>query len=178
VLGVVLEGKVRSDIFFGSRATRDRNLFAGVKNIFRIENFLHLFKNGGDPGAVHFLQIRSSNEAVVVLGGDRTLVSQNQIINFLGQFIYYLRHARPGKIHQGNDVEIPVAGVAGNRIDQFVLAQNPIELRQKFRQEFRADNNVINKRSGALAMNVFPKEIEALPPDIPILARLVLSLVT
>ena len=73
-------------------------------------------------------------------------------------------------------MEIAIAEVSRHRVDKLVLIEDCLKFRHEFRKIFGFDDDVVDKRSGALAANVFSKEVEALPADTPIFFRLALVL--
>ena len=72
------------------------------------------------------------------------------------------------EVHEGDDVEIAVAEVAGDGVGQFVLRQNCLQFRHEFGQELRLDDDVVDEGRGALAFDMLAQEVKALAADLPI----------
>ena len=73
---------------------------------------LHFAKKFENFWRIHFVQVRRSHNAVVVFAGDGSSVFADKIINSLPRFfdnrdIPFVLH-----IHERNDMEVAVAGVA------------------------------------------------------------------
>ena len=61
---------MRGDVFFGTTHISRDNFFAGIKNIFWVKNFFDFFKNSYYFVSIHFTQIWSTNESIIMLGSD------------------------------------------------------------------------------------------------------------
>ena len=119
--------------------------FARVENAPRIEDF-DFFKQRVHLWTVHLFEKRTADQTVVVFGGHTAVILENKIVDFWESSAIIRRLFRIGHLHERNDMEIAVADVSRNRIDQSVLVHEGIELRQKFRQVFRSYDDVVDKR--------------------------------
>src|SRR3990167_7850739 len=99
------------------------------------------------------------------------VVREHQVVHFVGKFVYYLSYAWVPRVDQGNDVEIPVANMAGNRISKLVVRQYLFKFWQKLNERVRRHHKVVYKRRGAPADHLFTQEVKALAPHHPVFAR-------
>jgi hypothetical protein len=101
--------------------------YAGVQEVFGVEELLHLFEGFEDLRPVHPVQKLRAGEAVAVLAGDGTFALYDEVRYLLA----YLPHTSyafgVGGIQRRTDVESSYAGVAVEAGPGAVLLQDLLE---------------------------------------------------
>src|SRR3989344_8257528 len=78
---------------------------------------------------------------------------------------------RVSHIHERNNMEISVPGMPSDRVQKFILFEEPNKLRKKLWKILRANHDVVYEWRRALAMHMLSEKIETFPSDGPVFLR-------
>ena len=95
-------------------------LFVWVEDVVWVKEFFDLLEEVGDDRAVLFLEVWRADDTVVVLCGDRTMVLQYEVIDFVRQLQNNRSRLEIFEIHERDDVEVAVPWMSCNRIREII----------------------------------------------------------
>src|SRR3989344_849194 len=141
---------------------------ARVEDIQRVEYLFHLGKKATYRVAEHEREVGRADDAVVVLARDRAVVFCDEFIDFRRELEYFFVIDSASQIHKRDDMEIAVADVSRDGIDELVSGEQCLQFRQKARVIARVHHDVVDKGRRIEAAEVLAQEREALAADGPV----------
>src|SRR3989338_6523361 len=144
---------------------------AGIQNVERIKYLFHFGEKLAHFFSIHDRQIGSADDAVVVLSSDGAFILGDEFVDLRAELKDLAVIQRSPQIHQGNDMEIRVTDVSGNRIEKFVVREKCLEFRQEPWIVARMHDDVVDEGRGIQAFQIFAQQRETFPPDGPVFCR-------
>ena len=100
------------------------DFFAGVEDIWGIKDALDLGEDGDHILAVHLFKERGADNAVIVLGGHGAAELKDEREHLLDELFVDLFWFWFGEVHERDDVEVAVAHMPGDRVNDLVVAHD------------------------------------------------------